>query len=162
MAELGFEEFFVAVNDEHKGFVNEINDIVTKENYTIIKVTSTKTNPFKVSYAQPKTRLGIVNFYLRKKSFKMMVSAKNCGKYPDVLGKLPEDMVSQLDKSSDCLNLKDPGKCMEKCSGYDFHIGDTHYQKCRFGCFQFDVTTENTPFLLEMVERELTERNETK
>jgi len=95
---------------------------------------------------------------LRKKSFKISVFAGNFAKYPDVLSGLPESMINLLNKAHTCKNMTDPGKCMDKCIGYDFHIGDTHYQKCRFGCFQFNVDSESIPFLLEMIKSELEAR----
>ena len=158
MENLQFEDFFIGVHDDYKGFVSVINDMVQKD-YSNVKITTSKTDVFKVAYSQPKTRRGIVNFYLRKRGFKMAVFAKHCGNYPDVFAGLPEAMVAQIDKAGDCLNLKEPGKCMDKCAGYDFHVGENHYQKCRFGCFQFNVDAESIPFLTKMVERELVERS---
>ena len=70
----------------------------------------------------------------------------------------PRDEIQQLDKTNACINIETPGKCMAKCKGYDFYIGETHYQKCKFGCFQFDVDEESIPFLLELLKRELEER----
>jgi len=153
-----FEDFLTSVNVDYKDFVNTVSEMVLQANYSNIKIGTSKTNIFSVSYSQPKTRLGIVNFYLRKKGLKIAVHAKNCAKYSDVLLGLPERMLSQIDKVQPCKNLIDPGACMGKCAGYDFHIGETHYQKCRFGCFQFDVDAESIPFLLELLENELKER----
>ena len=87
----------------------------------------------------------------------MIVSAKNCAKYPKVFLGLPQKMIAQIDKAQPCKNMMEGG-CMDKCIGYDFHIGETQYQKCRFGCFQFDVDAESIPFLLELLESELNER----
>jgi len=156
--ELRYEDFFVSVNDEYKDFVSTVKEKVFEAGYTNIKMGSSKTNLYTAAFIQPKTRRGIANFYLRRRSFKMMISAKNCASYPDMLSRLPEKMVAQIGKASPCQNLTDPGKCMDKCSGYEFHIGEALYQKCRFGCFQFDVNVENIPFLLEFLETELKER----
>ena len=157
-SELRYDDFFVSVNDDYKDFVNTVKERVFEEGYTIIKMGSSKTNLYTVAFIQPKTRRGIANFYLRKRSFKMTISAKNCAKYPDVFSSLPEKMVVQIGKANPCLNLTDPGKCMDKCAGYEFNIGETLYQKCRFGCFQFDVNAENIPFLMDILETELKER----
>jgi len=154
-----FQDFLISVNDDYKVFVHTVHEMVLKENYTNIKVGSSKTNLFSVSYTQPKTRLGIVNFYVRKRGFKMVISARNCAKYPNVLLSMPEKMIKQIDKVQSCKNLLDPGTCMEKCAGYDFYIGKTHYQKCRFGCFKFDIDAESIPFLLELLKSEIKERN---
>jgi len=153
-----FEDFLLSVNEGYKDFVRTVNELVLQENYINIKVKSSKTNLFTVSYSQPKTRLGIVNFYVRKKSFKMVISGRNCAKYPDVLKEMPEEMIKQIDKVQDCKNMLEPGTCMDKCIGYTFDIGDVHYQKCRFGCFRFDINEQSIPFLLKMLERELEER----
>ena len=156
--EYQFEDFLMSLPDEYKDFVHAVSEMVLQENYSNIKIKTSKSYIFSVAYSQPKTRRGIVTFYLRKRSFKIMVSAKNCAKYPDVLLSLPEKMVDQLAKGQHCLNMINPGTCMDKCAGYDFHIGEIHYQKCRFGCFQFDVDAESIPFLLKLLESELKER----
>ncbi|MCL2854330.1 MAG: hypothetical protein FWE21_01770 [Defluviitaleaceae bacterium] len=153
-----YNDFFINVSDDFKDLVSTVDEMVRQASFINIKVTSSKTDPFKVAYSQPKTRRGIVNFYLRKRSFKMAVFAKNCSKYPSVINGLPAGMVNKLDKASNCQHLLNPGSCMEKCSGYDFYIGEKHYQKCRFGSFQFDVDAESVPFLLKMLESELAER----
>jgi len=157
-AELQFQDFFMAVNDEYKDFVHKVKERVLQEGYTIISIGTTKANPFVVGFTQPKTRRGIVKFYLRKRSFKMIISGKNCASYPGILSGLPEKMLQQIDKIQPCLNITTPGKCMDKCVGYDFYIGDVRHQKCRFGCFQFDVNPENIPFLMGLLEAELEER----
>jgi len=54
-------------HDNYKDFVNAVSEKVLQENDSIIKIGSSKTNLFSVSFIQPKTRRGIVNFYLRKK-----------------------------------------------------------------------------------------------
>ena len=154
-----FQDFLNSISDDYKDFVHTVHELVMKENYINIKVGSSKTNLFSVSYTQPKTRLGIVNFYVRKRGFKMVISARNCAKYSDLFLRMPEKMIKQIDKVQSCKNLLDPGTCMGKCAGYDFYIGDIHYQKCRFGCFKFDIDAESIPFLLELLQRELKERS---
>jgi len=153
-----FEDFLNSVNDDYKDFIMTVNKIVLQENYSNIKIGTSKTNLFSVSYSRPKTRLGIVNFMLRKRGFKMVISGRNCAKYPDMLLSLPDEMKNQIIKVQDCKNIIDPGTCMDKCIGYEFHIGEDHYQKCRFGCFQFDINNESIPFLLKLLEAELKER----
>ena len=158
-ANIEFDDFFAGVNDEYKDFVNTVKERVLNEGYTKIKMGSSKTYIFTVAFIHPKTRRGIVNFYLRKRGMKIIISAKNCGKYPqDILGHLPENMVKQLDKAQPCQNITEPGKCMDKCIGYEFNIGDNLYQKCRFGSFRFNVDAESIPFFIELLEAELKER----
>ena len=95
---------------------------------------------------------------LRKKGLQVIVSVRNCDKLSDTFLTFPPKMIEQLDKTNACINIETPSKCMAKCRGYDFYIGETHYQKCKFGCFQFDVDEESIPFLLELLKRELEER----
>ena len=95
---------------------------------------------------------------LRKRGFKASVYAANFAQYPDVLNRMPESMTNQIAKVQPCKNITEPGKCMDKCIGYDFHIREAHYQKCKFSCFQFDVDTESMPFLIELLESELNAR----
>ena len=153
-----FADFFTAVDDTHKDFVDTAHKMVLQEGYKVKKVAPTKTYLFSVAYAHPKTRRGIINFMLRKKGLRTIISVRNCDKLSDTFLTLPPKMIEQLDKTNACINMETPGKCMAKCSGYDFYIGETHYQKCKFGCFQFDVDEESIPFLLELLKRELEER----
>ena len=150
-----FQDFFTSVNDEYKDFVVKVNEILLKEGCKAT-VGSTKTNPFSVKYKQG--RRGIFNFVLRNKSFKASVYASNYAKYSDVLDRLPESMVKQIAKSSDCKNMISPATCWEGCSGYKIHINEDEYQKCSYGCFQFDIDDESMPFLIELLESELKER----
>ena len=143
------------VNAEDKKFIIEVNEILSQRDCKV-KITSSKTNPFLLAYTQK--RKGVLSFYLRKKGLKMRINVNNLEKYPDILNALPETMITQIDKSSACKNMVVGQKCWEGCIGYDFHIGEVHYQKCRFNCFQFDVKTENVPVLLELLESELNAR----
>jgi len=151
-----FEDFLMSVSDEHKGFVQEVNDFLLNEGCKV-KIASTKTYLFSVKYTQG--RRGVFNFMLRKRGMKASVYASNFSQYPDVLNRLPESMVAQVAKSSDCKNFTSPTACWDGCLGYDIPIGEEHYQKCKFGCFQFNVDAESIPFLLEMLKSELKSRD---
>jgi hypothetical protein len=37
-------------------------------------------------------------------------------------------------------------------------IGDAHFQKCRYSCFEFHITDGNNPFIKAFAEQELKER----
>ena len=150
-----FEDFLMGVKDEYKDFVLTVNEILLQQGCKV-SIGSSKTNLFAVKYTQG--RRGIFNFMLRKRGFKASVYAANFVQYPKVLDRMPESMVSQIAKVQPCKNMTDPGKCMDKCIGYDFHIRETHYQRCKFNCFQFNVDTESIPFLLELLESELEAR----
>jgi len=155
---LSYDDFFMSVKDEYKDFVREVNERVAEAGYTKINVGTNKTNLYKVAFAQPKTRKGIANFYLRKKGLKMTISAKHCADYPETFAAMNEEMKKQIDKAHDCKNLVEGGGCMDKCAGYNFRIGETPYQKCKFGCFLFDVEKENLPVLRTLLESELKAR----
>ena len=150
-----YEDFLMIVDDAYKSFVQSVNEKLLEEGCKV-KVGSSKTNLFSVKYTQG--RRGIFNFMLRKRSMKASVYAANFAQYPDVLNKLPESMVKQISKSSDCKNFTSPTACWEGCIGYDIPIGEEQYQKCKFGCFQFNVDTESIPHLLELLESELEAR----
>ena len=152
LEEVGFLEW---VNDDDKKFIIETHKMLLQKDCKV-KITSSKTNPFLLAYTQK--RKGVLSFYLRKKGLKIRINVNNLEKYPDVLNVLPEEMVSQIDKSGACKNMIGQ-KCWEGCFGYDFHIGETHYQKCRFNCFQFDVEEESIPVLLKLLESELNARS---
>ena len=153
-----FEDFFASLGDEYKDFVTTIHELVQQAGFDKITIASSKVNLFTVKYTNKKTRRGIVNFTLRRKSFAVTVLANNHDKYPELLNNMPEQMVSQIEKTQTCMNISEPGKCMDKCVGYEFNIRDKNFQKCKFGCFKFTVSEDNMPYLLELVKNELEAR----
>jgi len=150
-----FQDFFMHVSDEYKDFVLNVHERLLQEGCKV-KIASSKTVLFSVKYTQG--RKGVFNFMLRKKSFKASVYAHSHAKYPDLLNRMPESMVDQFSKAQPCQNMTNPGTCMDRCIGYDFHIRETHYQRCKFGGFQFNVDAESIPFLLELLQSELDAR----
>ena len=150
-----FQDFFMNVDDSYKDFVTTVNELLLQEGCKV-KISSTKTNPFSVKYTHG--RKGIFNFMLRKKSFKASVYAASFAQYPAVLNRLPESMIEQIAKTADCKNMAVPPTCWDGCIGYNLHINEEQYQKCKFSCFQFDVTPESIPLLLEMLTSELEAR----
>jgi len=152
-----FLDFLGKVCSEHTSFVMEIHEILLKKDCKV-KITSTKAYPFQIAYTMPKTRKGILNFYLRKKGLKVRITLVDPAKHSDILNRLPESMVQQIDKKDACRKIVEGCECLDNCIGFDFHIGETHYTKCRFYCFQFDVDAESIPFFFELLESELKER----
>jgi len=67
-------------------------------------------------------------------------------------------MVKQIAKASDCKNMSDAPTCWEGCTGYAIPIREEQYQKCKFGCFQFNVDAESIPLLLALLKSELDAR----
>jgi len=155
MDEYQFLEFFMGVSDEYKDFVTTIHERLLQEGCSV-KISSNKTNLFSVKYAQG--RKGVFLFMLRKKGLKASVYAGNFAQYPDVLNSLPEGMITQIKKSSNCINVMKPGKCRDRCIGYDINIREELYRKCKYDCFQFDVDEQSIPGLLGLLESELEAR----
>jgi len=159
-AKYQFEDFFMAVNDEHKDFVMTVQEMLLQKGYKR-KVQFTKSNGLQVSYAEPKIKVVkgiIVYFLIREGKLMIRINADHHGKYPDVLNRLPEHMVSQIGRADACIKMIDPKRCWQGCMGYDFHIGEKRYQKCSINCFLFAVESESMPALLALIESESKER----
>ena len=155
-AKYQLEDFLAIVNDNFRNFATIIHEKLLQDGYKL-KIQSTKTYGLHASYRQPKIKsvTGII-VYLLVRDGKLMIriNADNHKQYPDVLNRLPENIISQVDKADNCMKKNDPQKCWKGCKGYDFHIGSTHYHKCLLNCFLFDVNSENMPFLIELIEHE--------
>ena len=151
-----FEDFLMSVNEAHKEFVLTVHETLLQKGCKV-KIESSKTALFKVKYTQG--RRGIFNFTLRKKSLKASVYANNFAQYHDVLNSLPASMVGEIAKAAACKNMAVPPTCLEGCVGYTIPIREEQHEKCKFGCFQFDVNAESSPFLLALLESELKERS---
>jgi hypothetical protein len=159
-AKYQLEDFLLLVDDGCRNFVITINEMLLQKGYKL-KVTSTKSYGLHISYSQPKIKTvkGIIVYLLAcDGKLRIRINADNHVKYPDVLNHLPENIVNQIDKADTCMKSIDPQKCWQGCIGYDFHIGDKHYQKCIVNCFLLDVDFESFPFLLELIESESKER----
>ncbi|MCL2456175.1 MAG: hypothetical protein FWD19_01345 [Defluviitaleaceae bacterium] len=152
-----FEDFFEDVNDKDKDFVSKVHELLTRDDCKI-KV-ELKATGFFASYSHPTTKRSILNFAFRKKGLMVRIYGDNCNKYEDVLNRLPEKMVKQIEKAGVCKRILDPKTCNPKCvMGYDFKIGKNKFQKCRNSCFFFEVDAESVSFLLELIESEKNSR----
>jgi len=155
---LDFLDFLQQVDPDNKNFVIEIHESLMEKGCKI-KISSTKAYPFQVAYTMPNSRKGILNFWLRKKGLKVRVTIVDENKHADLLNRLPEVMKSQIEKKNPCREINGQGKCYDNCTGaFDFHIRGTHYQRCLYDCFQFDVDTESIPFFTELLEQEFKAR----
>ena len=156
-SEFQFCDFLLDVHDDYKDFVTTVNEMLEKNNYKI-KIES-KASGFLVSYSHVKTKKSILNFAFRKQGLFTRIYGTHCNNYADLLNRLPQNMVDQIDKSGNCSRMLDPQACNSRCAmGYDFYIRDKHYQKCRIVCFFLHVNHESIPYLLEIIEREQQER----
>jgi hypothetical protein len=152
-----FDDFFSEVSPDFKKFVATIHETLQHDGYKA-KVEK-KASGFFVSYSHPKTKRSMLNFLFRKNGLLVRVYADNFDKYADFLNRFPELMEKEIGKSPVCKRLINPTDCNPKCiMGYDFHVKDNHYRKCRYSCFQFSVNSESIPVLSEFVENERKER----
>jgi len=158
--QLLFEDFLAFLETHSPScmpFVTQIHNQLMQIGCTF-KVKATKAFPFQVAYTAPNSRKGILGFRLRKKDLKARVTITDTANHSGIFARLPASMVAQMQKKNDCENLAGNGRCMEKCVGFDFHIGETHYQKCKFSCFEFVADDESIPFFHEMLDCELEAR----
>ena len=148
-----FEDFLADVHPLHRGFAQDIHDLLTGEGYKMKM--ERKANGFLVSYAHPKTRRSLLNFVFRKGALVTRIYADHLGAYGDFLDALPEAMEREVARATNCKRLIDPADCNSRCPmGYDFMIGERRYRKCRYSCFQFAVREESVPVLEGFIERE--------
>lgn len=156
-AKYQLEDFLNIVNDDCKGFVSTIHEMMLGEKYKP-KIQTMKSTGLQLSYAEPKVKgvTGIILiFYMREDKLIIRIYAKNHGSYPCVLNGLPEAIVTQIENAPDCVKFSNPDKCWKGCLGYDFHIRGKHYQKCYVACFQFIVDTESNSCFSELIEHEV-------
>ena len=152
-----FDDFLSGVCEAHKKFVVSTNESLLGDSYKV-KIESKASGMF-ISYSHPKTKRSVVNFLFRKTSLLVRLYADNFDKYIDFLNSLPEKMEKEIAKASVCKRLINPDECNPKClKGYDFFIREKHYQKCRYNCFEFEVTGESIPILANFIESERKER----
>ena len=155
-----FEDFLATVDDKDKDFIITNHEMMMQNGYKL-KVQFTKLYRFHISYSQPKIKTvdGIILYFMLSDGKLMIrINAFNHAKYSDVINRLPENIVMQIDKADTCKKSIDPQKCWQGCMGYDFHIRGKRYQKCICTCFLIEVDSESIPFLTEMIESESKER----
>lgn len=151
--EYQFDDFLAVVAGNQKKFATKVHNSLVKDGYKV-KVESKASGMF-ASYSHPKTKRSMLNFLFRKTNLVVRIYADNIGGYSDLLSRLPEEMVKVIDKAPVCKRMINPEDCNPRCiMGYDFHIQDNHYQKCRYSCFQFDANPESLPVLAEFIENE--------
>ena len=154
-AKISFEQFIEAVDIGNKPFVKDLHDYLLD---TGCKATfEEKKNGYLASYKYGKPPKAVMNFLFRKKGMLTRIYGERIGNYPDFLNTLPCVMVESVKDASICKRLV-LSECNPNCSGYDFIIGNEHYQKCRYSCFEFLLTEESKPYIREFVEHELSER----
>ena len=160
-AKYQLEDFITIVNEDCKEFVSTVHEIMLSEKYKP-KIQIMKSTGLQLSYAEPKIKgvSGIILiFFMREGKLMIRIYAKNHKAYPDVLNRLPETIVNQIENAPDCVKFSDPNKCWKGCRGFDFNIQGQQYQKCYVACFQLIVDNEGTPYFLELIEHEVKARH---
>jgi len=152
---IAFEQLLEAVDISNQPFVQELHSYMIENG---CKVTfEEKKSGLLASYKRGKPLRAFANFLFRKQGMLVRIYGENASKYADLLNTMPQGMVKSIDESGVCKRLVH-NTCSPKCSGYDFMIGDAHYQKCRYNCFEFFVSEENNPYIKSFIEHELRER----
>ena len=152
---IGFEQFIQAVDEDNKSFVENLHAYMLEKG---CKVTfEEKKNGYLASYKHGKPPKAAMNFLFKKQGMLTRIYGEHISSYPDFLNSLPNEMIASVEKSGECKRITQ-NKCSPKCIGYDFKIGVSHFQKCRYSCFEFLMTNESNPFIKEFVEREIEER----
>jgi len=150
-----YEQFFAVVDKDNQAFVQELHDLLVQ---TGCKITfEPKAIGYLASYKHGKPPKALFNFVFRKHGMLARIYGEHTAKYPQFFDTLPPEMTDAINKSGDCKRLTENG-CSTKCVGYDFHIGDTHYQKCRYNCFEFLLTAESKPYIKSFIMHELAQR----
>jgi len=152
---ISFEQFTEAVDADNRQFVQDLHNYLLDNG---CKVTfEEKKSGYLASYKYGKPPRVIMNFVFRKQGMLTRIYGEKIGGYPDFLNTLPKEMVQSIESAGICKRLVN-NTCSPKCSGYDFMIGNEHFQKCRYSCFEFLMTGESNPYIKSFVEHELKER----
>jgi len=152
---LSFEQLHDALDVSRQSFAQDLHNYLL-ENGCKATFEEKKTSLLG-SYKHTKLKKVIINLLLKADGLHVRIYGENYSKYANFLNTLPEEMVATIAKAGDCGRLT-KGTCSPKCTGYDVTIRDGHYQKCRYGGFEFLVTDESGPFIKSFVENEINER----
>jgi hypothetical protein len=155
MAKYKFEDFLTTVPEDNKDFVSTVHEKL-QDNFKA-RMQTTK-NGLSISYSMPKANYRLLGFSIRDSQLIVHINAENHLKYLDLLKELPKEMEEHIDDAYTCKKLIGK-KCYDACEpGYDFYIGENHYQKCRYDCFKLKVDKEREASLLKIIESESKER----
>jgi hypothetical protein len=152
---IDFERFMEAVDMDNKPFVQDLHSYLLSIGCKA--AFEEKKSGFFASYKFGKPQRAIMNFIFRKKGMLTRIYGECIGNYSDFLNTLPCAMVESIKDASICKRLV-LNECSPKCGGYDFAIGNERFQKCRYNCFEFLMTSESNPFIKSFVEHELERR----
>ena len=152
---LSFEQFLDAVDADCRDFAHDLHNYMLDNG---CKATfEEKKTSLLASYKHTKTKKSVINVLIKKQGLIVRIYGENISAYPDFLQTLPQEMVESIERAGVCRRLVH-NTCSPKCTGYDFTIGNAHFQKCRYNCFEFLVTQESSTYIKSFVERELDAR----
>lgn len=152
-----FEQFMEAVDAKNKSFIQDLHSHLLNKG---CKVTfEEKKSGFLASYKLGKPLRAIANFVFRKHGMLVRIYGEHASNYTVFLNTIPDGMTQSIRDAGICKRLVN-NTCSPKCAGYDFMIGDEHFQKCRYNCFEFLVADENNPYIKSFVDHELNEREQ--
>ena len=156
MAEkITFEQFFQAVDSDNQTFVQDLHNFLLDNGCKV--AFEEKKSGYLASYKYGKPPKAVLNFVFRKNGMITRIYGEWISGYPDFLNTLPNEMVQHIESAGICKRLVH-NTCSPKCIGYDFTIGCEHFQKCRYNCFEFLMTSVSKPYIKAFVEHELKER----
>jgi len=146
-----FENFIQALNASDLTFVQNLHEYMLNNG---CKATfEEKKTGLLGSYKHTKSKKSVINLLLKKQGLLVRIYGENIGGYHDFLNSLPVEMVKSIDDASICKRLVH-NTCSPKCAGYDFMIGNKHFQKCKYNCFEFIVTNKSKKYIKSFVENE--------
>ena len=147
----GFENFIQALNASDLTFVKNLHEYMLNNG---CKATfEEKKTGLLGSYKHTKSKKSVINLLLKQQGLLVRIYGENISGYHDFLNSLPEEMVQSIDGAAICKRLVH-NTCSPKCAGYDFTIGNNHFQKCRYNCFEFLVTNKSKKYIKTFVENE--------
>jgi len=152
-----FAQFIETVDTGDQAFVKDLHNYLIEQGCK--EAYEEKKSGMLASFKQGKPPKAIANFVFRKQGMLVRIYGGCADRYPDFLSTLPDTMTQSIRDAGICKRLVH-NTCSTKCTGYDFMIGDEHFQKCRYNCFEFLVTNENNPFIRAFIEHELNAREE--
>jgi len=153
---ISFEQFLATVDASNEVFIQDLHNYLTDKG---CKATfEEKKSGMLASYKVGKPPRAVANLLFRKQGMLVRIYGENTSEYHDFLQTLPADMIRSIADAGICKRLVH-NTCSPKCTGYDFTIGNEHFQKCRYNCFEFLITGESSPYIKSFVEHEIGERS---
>lgn len=151
--ELQFANFLLDVHPAQRQWVEDLHAFLLAQDCKA-KLQMAKSG-YVVSYVDGRGKRTLMNYIFRKSGLMVRLYGDHLNQYLDALAALPESMQKIMAKAPVCRRLVNPTDCNPRCqTGYDYTLGDAHYQKCRYSGLLFPVNEETEAALRTLVERE--------